>query len=55
MRRDSRGVQDASGVAIGRRVGVGVGGGGGGGGIVAMRYPRAMLTTTRMLRTKKTI
>lgn len=53
MRKGNRGTQNASGVAVGGRVGVGVGGGGGG--TVAMTYPTAMLITTKMLRIKKMI
>jgi hypothetical protein len=53
MRKGNRGIQDASGVRVGERVGVGVGGGGGG--TVAMRYPMAMLITTRILKTRKMI
>jgi hypothetical protein len=53
MRKDSRGIQDASGVRVGRIVGVGVGGEGRG--IVVITYPNAMLNTTKMLRIKKMI
>ncbi len=53
MRKGANGAQKASGVSVGREVGVGVGGGGKG--IVVMMYPMAMLITTKMLRTKKMI
>ncbi len=52
-KKGKNGTQEVAGVSVGRGVGVGVGGGGRGS--VVSRYPKAMLTTTKMLRIKNMI
>jgi len=51
MTKANKGAKNASGVTVGKGVGVG----GEGGGSMVIRAPMAILTTTKMLRIKKMI